>query len=65
MPTVQLTVPQGDLTREQTGELAEQVTNTVSEFFRHKKDEDVHDFVVVHVRETAERGYALGGQIIG
>lgn len=65
MPTVQMTVPQGDLTREQSGELVERVTTVVSDFFREYKQEEVRDFVVVHIRETAEGGYALGGQVIG
>lgn len=65
MPTVQMTVPQGDLTREQKSAVVEQLTDTVSRFFREHKREDVRDFVVVHIHETAPGGYALGGRIIG
>lgn len=65
MPTVQMTVPQGDLTQEQKAEVVERLTDTVSRFFRDAKQEDVRDFVVVHIRETAPGGYALGGRIIG
>jgi hypothetical protein len=29
------------------------------------KDEEVHQFVNVRIVETAENGYAVGGEIIG
>lgn len=65
MPTVQMTVPQGDLTQEQKSEVVERLTETVSQFFQEYKEENVRDYVVVHIRETSPGGYALGGHIIG
>lgn len=65
MPTVQVTVPQDDLDQDQRQRLVGQLTETVGQFFQQEKQEDVRDFVVVHIRETAPGGYALGGEIIG
>ncbi|WP_435103195.1 tautomerase family protein [Arhodomonas sp. AD133] len=65
MPTVRLTVPQGDLTKEEKAEVVERVTDTVSNFFRERKNEDVRPYVMVQISETSEGGYALGGEIIG
>lgn len=65
MPTIQLTVPPGDLTEEQKASFIERVTDTVSQFYLEEKDEDIREFVNVHVVETAETGYAVGGEVIG
>lgn len=65
MPTVQMTVPHGDLSNEHKSEMIERLTTTVSDLFWQRKGEDVRQFVVVHIRETAEGGYAVGGEIIG
>jgi 4-oxalocrotonate tautomerase family enzyme len=65
MPSIRLTVPAGDLTDEQKSALVEQITNTVGDFYLEMKDEEVYQFVNVRIVETAENGYAVGGEIIG
>ncbi|MFA9462487.1 tautomerase family protein [Thiohalorhabdus methylotrophus] len=65
MPTVRLTVPQNDLSKADKEEMVERLTQTVSTFFQERKQEDVRNFVMVQISETAESGYALGGEIIG
>jgi 4-oxalocrotonate tautomerase family enzyme len=65
MPSIRLTVPAGDLTDEQKSALVEQITDTVGDFYLEVKDEEVHQFVNVRIVETAENGYAVGGEIIG
>ena len=65
MPTIRLTVPPEDLTDEQKAAFIERITDTVSQFYLEEKDEDVHEFVNVRVVETAENGYAVGGEVIG
>ncbi len=65
MPTLQMTVPEGDLSEGEKAEMIERLTTTVSDFFQERKEDNVRDFVMVHIRETAKGGYALGGTIIG
>ena len=65
MPTLRLTVPPNDLDDEQKAAFIERVTDTVSQFYLDEKDEDVREFVNVRIAETAETGYAVGGEIIG
>lgn len=65
MPTIRLTVPPDDLDDEQKAAFIEHVTDTVSQFYLDQKDEDIREFVNVRITETAETGYAVGGEIIG
>jgi 4-oxalocrotonate tautomerase family enzyme len=65
MPTIRLTVPPDDLSTEQKEAFIERMTDTVSQFYREEKDEDVRAFVNVRITETAESGYAVGGDVIG
>jgi 4-oxalocrotonate tautomerase family enzyme len=65
MPTLRLTVPPNDLDDEQKAAFIERVTDTVSQFYLEEKDEDIREFVNVRITETAETGYAVGGEIIG
>lgn len=65
MPTLQLSVPQGDLSNEQKAAFIERLTDAVSQFYEDEKEEDVRAFVNVQIRETCEQGYAVGGEIIG
>ena len=65
MPTIRLTVPPDDLSNEQKKAFIERVTDTVSQFYREEKDEDIREFVNVRITETAETGYAIGGEVIG
>lgn len=65
MPTIRLTVPQGDLSEAQKIKFVERVTDAVSRFYLEEKEEEVRSFVNVQISETAENGYAVGGEIIG
>ncbi|MFB6279370.1 MAG: 4-oxalocrotonate tautomerase family protein [Salinibacter sp.] len=65
MPTIRLTVPPGDLSDQQKEAFIERMTDTVSQFYREEKDEDIREFVNVRITETAETGYAVGGEVIG
>lgn len=65
MPTVQITVPKNDLSNPEKSELIEQLTNSVSRFYRDQKNEEIKDFVNVQINETTSGGYAVGGEVIG
>lgn len=65
MPTLRVTVPRNDLEAEQRTRLATHLTETVGRFFEEEGKGDLRPYVVVHITETAEQGYAVGGEIIG
>lgn len=65
MPTIRLTVPPDDLSDQQKEAFIERMTDTVSQFYLEEKDEDVREFVNVRITETAQTGYAVGGEVIG
>lgn len=65
MPTIQVTIPKDDLNQNQKSQLIKRLTESVSEFYITKKDEHVKEFVNIRIHETAENGYAVGGNIIG
>ncbi|MDN3519487.1 tautomerase family protein [Aquisalimonas lutea] len=65
MPTVRVTVPQGDLTEDQKRDVVERLTETVGSYYQEEKEEDIRSFVMVQINETAPGGYAVGGEIIG
>ncbi len=65
MPTVRLTIPQDDLSDAQKVRFVERLTDTVQQFYLDETGEDLRDFVNVQIQETAEKGYAVGGEIIG
>lgn len=65
MPTLQITIPQDDLDPNQKSQLIEQLTDSINEFYITEKNEQVKEFVNIRIHETAENGYAVGGDIIG
>lgn len=65
MPTLRLTVPDGDLDADQKKEMIDRLTDTVSRFYREAHGEELREFVNVQILETAEDGYAVGGTVIG
>lgn len=65
MPTIRLTVPPEDLTDEQKAIFIERMTDAVDQFYLEEKGEDIREFVNIRIVETAETGYAIGGEVIG
>lgn len=65
MPTIHVTIPKDDLNQNQKSQLIKQLTESISEFYITEKDEQVKEFVNIRIHETAESGYAVGGDIIG
>lgn len=65
MPTIKLTVPQGAWTKQEKAKLVERFTNTLNEVAKETGKGDIKQFIGVQIEETAEGGYAIGGQIFG
>lgn len=65
MPTIKLTVPQGAWTKNEKAKLIEKFTNTLNEVAQESGKGDIKKFIGVQIEETAEGGFAIGGQIFG
>lgn len=65
MPTIKLTVPKGTWNKEEKAKLVEQFTNTLNEVAQESGKGNIKQFIGVQIDETAEGGYAIGGQIFG
>ncbi|PZD72200.1 hypothetical protein C1752_03786 [Acaryochloris thomasi RCC1774] len=65
MPTIKLTVPKNAWTKDEKAKLVERFTNTLSDFAQEAGKGDIKPFIGVQIEETAEGGYAIGGQIFG
>jgi len=65
MPTVKLTVPKGAWSKEEKATLVKRLTAAVTETAKETGKGDIQPYVGVQINETAEGGYAIGGQIFG
>ncbi|MEO0520975.1 MAG: hypothetical protein AAF171_27200 [Cyanobacteria bacterium P01_A01_bin.116] len=65
MPTIKLTVPQNAWTKDEKAQIIERFTNTLNEVAQASGKGDIKQFIGVQIEETAEGGYAIGGQIFG
>ncbi|MEM9150372.1 MAG: hypothetical protein AAGB19_07955 [Cyanobacteria bacterium P01_F01_bin.3] len=65
MPTIKLTVPQNAWTKDEKAQIIERFTNALNEVAQVSGKGDIKQFIGVQIEETAEGGYAIGGQILG
>ncbi|MEL6492330.1 MAG: hypothetical protein AAFQ95_20440 [Cyanobacteria bacterium J06621_3] len=65
MPTIKLTVPQNAWTKDEKAQIIERFTNALNEVAQASGKGDIKQFIGVQIEETAEGGYAIGGQIFG
>ena len=66
MPVIRLTVPKDSWSREEKAEIAARLTDSLNEVAKTSPGKgDIKPHVTVHIEETAEGGYAMGGQVVG
>jgi len=65
MPTIKLTVPQNAWSKDEKAQIIERFTNALNEVAQASGKGDIKQFIGVQIEETAEGGYAIGGQIFG
>lgn len=65
MPTIKLTVPKNAWTKDEKAKIVERFTNALNEVAQESGKGDIKQFIGVQIEETAEGGYAIGGQIFG
>ncbi|MEM1394987.1 MAG: hypothetical protein AAF757_09765 [Cyanobacteria bacterium P01_D01_bin.116] len=65
MPTIKLTVPKNAWNKDEKAKIVEKFTNALNEVAQESGKGDIKQFIGVQIEETAEGGYAIGGQIFG
>lgn len=65
MPTIKLTVPKNSWTKDEKAQIIDQLTNALNDVAQTSGKGNIKQFIGVQIEETAEGGYAIGGQIFG
>ena len=66
MPTIRVTVPKDSWTKEEKAEIVTKLTDGLNDVAKASPGKgDIEQFINVHIEETAEGGYAMGGQVVG
>jgi len=65
MPTIRVTVPKSAWTKDEKAEIVSTLTDGLNSVASESGKGDIRQFINVHIEETAEGGYAMGGQVVG
>lgn len=65
MPTVQVTIPAASWSQEDKAKIASELTDALNGVAQSSGKGDIKQYISVHIKETSEGGYAIGGQVIG
>jgi len=65
MPTIRVTIPQSAWTKDEKALLVAKLTDGLNEVAGVTGKGDIKQYINVHIDETAEGGYAMGGQVVG
>lgn len=65
MPTIKLTVPPNAWTKEEKAKIIERLTDGLAAVAEESGKGDIRPFIGTQIAETAEGGYAVGGQVFG
>ena len=65
MPTIRVTLPRGVWSKDDKAQIATKLTDGLNEVAQSSGKGDVKPYVNVHITETAEGGYAVGGTVVG
>ena len=65
MPTIKLTVPPGAWSKDEKAKIVETLTDGLNSVAQESGKGDIKAFIGCQIEETAEGGYAIGGQVFG
>ncbi|MEL7398226.1 MAG: tautomerase family protein [Pseudomonadota bacterium] len=65
MPTIRVTVPKSAWSVEAKADIAAKLTDSLAEVAQNDGKGDIKQYINVHIEETAEGGYAMGGNVVG
>lgn len=65
MPTIRVTIPKSAWSVAEKASIVSKLTDGLNAVASDAGKGDIKAFINVHIEETAEGGYATGGQVIG
>ncbi|MEM7730106.1 MAG: tautomerase family protein [Pseudomonadota bacterium] len=65
MPTIRVTVPKSSWSKEEKAKIVAKLTDALNEVAGTSGKGDIKPYINVHIEETSEGGYAMGGQVVG
>ncbi|MEM9798469.1 MAG: hypothetical protein AAF919_18405 [Pseudomonadota bacterium] len=65
MPTIRVTVPRSAWNTTEKAEIAATLTDGLAQIGQRAGKGDIKPYINVHIEETAEGGYAMGGTVVG
>jgi phenylpyruvate tautomerase PptA (4-oxalocrotonate tautomerase family) len=65
MPTIRVTVPQAAWSKDEKAQIVTNLTDSLNQVAGATGKGDIKQHINVHIEETAEGGYAMGGQVVG
>lgn len=64
MPTIRVTVPKSAWSKEEKAKIVSKLTDGLNSVAEDSGKGDIKPYINVHIEETSEGGYALGGNVI-
>ena len=65
MPTIRVTIPKSAWSVEEKAKIVSNLTTSLADVAKTAGKGDITQYVNVQIEETAEGGYAMGGQVVG
>ena len=65
MPTIRVMIPAGAWSKEEKGQIAAELTSALNRVAQEAGKGDIKQYINAQIQETAEGGYAIGGNVIG
>ncbi|GFE65724.1 tautomerase family protein [Litoreibacter roseus] len=65
MPIIRVTVPKSSWSVEEKASIVARLTDGLNAVAADSGKGDIKQYINVHIEETAEGGYAMGGQVVG
>ena len=65
MPTIRVTVPKAAWSTDEKAKIVAKLTDGLNTVASDSGKGDIKQYINVHIEETAEGGYAMGGQVVG
>lgn len=65
MPTIRLAIPPKHWSKDEKAKVVEALTNALANTAQELGKGDIKQYIGVQIDETAEGGYAIGGNVFG
>ena len=65
MPTIRVMLPAGAWSKEEKGKIAQGLTDALDRVAQEVGKGDIKQYINAQIQETAEGGYAIGGNVVG